>query len=718
MDALIRIALAGNPNCGKTTLFNELTGSSQYVGNWPGVTVDKKDGKWKGNKEVIIQDLPGIYSLSPYSLEEKVARNYLVNEKPDVILNIIDGTNLERNLYLTTQLVEVGIPVVVAVNMMDILRKKGQSIDVKKLGEKLGCEVVEISALMGDGCQEAAQKAVDLANRHEEIHLPAVFTGSVEHAIAHIEEAISDQVEPRFLRWYAIKLFERDNDATAFLTLGDEVKRQIEEHIKEAEKEMDDDAESVIINQRYAYIASLMAERGIQVKDKQKNTLSDKIDRVVTNRILALPIFFAIITLMYYISVTTLGGWMTDWTNDVFFGEIVNDAATEFMEGIEAPDWLSGLVIDGIIGGVGTVLGFVPQILLIFFFLSLLEDSGYMARVAFIMDRIFRKFGLSGKSFIPIIIGMGCSVPAIMATRTIENIRDRRMTIALCSFIPCSAKAVIISMVTATFFPDSVLVAPSMYFLGIAVIVFGGIALKKTNFFAGDPAPFIMELPAYHIPSMKGVLLHMWERARAFIIKAGTIIFVICVIIWFFSSFGAGLEMVEDVEDSFLAAFGHMVSFIFAPLGLGDWKGAVAVISAEMAKEGAIGTLAVLNGVAEEAEDAAVMAGIASMFTPIAAFSYMILNLFDPPCIVAMSTIWREMGSRKWAVFAITFQIILGYSMALVAYNLGNWLFYGAPFGVGQGVAIVLCLIALYFIFRPAPKGNDLEIPKNVETER
>ena len=715
---MIRIALAGNPNCGKTTLFNELTGSSQYVGNWPGVTVDKKDGKWKGNKEVIIQDLPGIYSLSPYSLEEKVARNYLVNEKPDVILNIIDGTNLERNLYLTTQLVEVGIPVVVAVNMMDILRKKGQTIDVKKLGEKLGCEVVEISALMGDGCQEAAQKAVDLANRHEEIHLPAVFTGSVEHAIAHIEEAISEQVEPRFQRWYAIKLFERDNDATACLTLGDEVKRQIEEHIKKAEKEMDDDAESVIINQRYAYISRLMEERGICGGEIQGHTLSDKIDRIVTNRILALPIFFAIITLMYYISVTTLGGWMTDWTNDVFFGEIVNDAATEFMESIEAPDWLSGLVIDGIIGGVGTVLGFVPQILLIFFFMSLLEDSGYMARVAFIMDRIFRKFGLSGKSFIPMIVGMGCGVPAIMAARTIENIRDRRMTILLCSFIPCSAKAVIISMVTATFFPESVLMAPSMYFLGIAVIVLGGIALKKTALFAGDPAPFIMELPAYHIPSMKGVLLHMWERARAFIIKAGTIVFVICVVIWFFSSFGAGLEMVEDVEDSLLAAFGHMISFIFAPLGLGDWKGAVAVISAEMAKEGAIGTLAVLNGVAEEAEDALVMAGIAGMFTPIAAFSYMILNLFDPPCIVAIATIWREMGSRKWAVFAITFQVILGYAMALVAYNLGNWLIYGAPFGAGQGVAIALCLMAAYFILRPAPKEKEIEIPGHMETER
>ena len=715
---MIRIALAGNPNCGKTTLFNELTGSSQYVGNWPGVTVDKKDGKWKGNKEVIIQDLPGIYSLSPYSLEEKVARNYLVNERPDAILNIVDGTNLERNLYLTTQLAETGIPVVVAVNMTDILRKNGRMINIQKLGEKLGCEVVEISALLGEGCQEAAKKAVDLANRHEEIHVPAVFMGSVEHAIAHIEEIISDRTEPRFQRWYAIKLFERDSDAAAALSLSAEKKEQIESHIRDAEKEMDDDAESIIINQRYAYISEIMEERGVKVEEKKERTISDKIDRILTNRILALPIFFAIITLMYYVSVTTLGGWMTDWTNDVFFGEIVNDAATSFMESIEAPEWLSGLVVDGIIGGVGTVLGFVPQILLIFFFMSLLEDSGYMARVAFIMDRIFRKFGLSGKSFIPMIIGMGCSVPAIMSARTIENIRDRRMTILLCSFIPCSAKAVIISMVTATFFPDSVLMAPSMYFLAIAVIVLGGIALKKTRLFAGDPAPFIMELPAYHVPSLKGALLHMWERARAFIIKAGTIIFVICVIVWFFSSFGAGFEMVEDVEDSLLASFGHMISFIFAPLGLGDWKGAVAVISAEMAKESAIGTLAVLNGVSEGAEDALVMAGIAGMFTPIAAFSYMILNLFDPPCIVAISTIWREMGSRKWAVFAITFQMILGYTMALVAYNLGNWLVYGAPFGMGQAVSIALCLAALYFILRPMPKEKDIEILKNMETEK
>ena len=584
----IRIALAGNPNCGKTTLFNELTGSSQYVGNWPGVTVEKKDGILKGHKNVIIQDLPGIYSLSPYTLEEKVARNYLVNEQPDVILNIIDGTNLERNLYLTTQLVEIGLPMIVAINMMDLVKKNGDIIDFDKLSSELGCPVVEISALQGKGCREAAEKAMELAMNKKPLRLPSVFTGSVEHAIAHIEESISDKVENQFVRWYAIKVFERDQDATGALQLEPKLMSHLEGHIKDCEDELDDDAESIIINQRYGYISKIIDSVMKKKKQGVSMTTSDKIDHIVTNRILALPIFFLIMTLVYFISVTTVGGWATDWVNDTFFGEIVNDAATGFMESIEAPDWMSSLVVDGIIGGVGTVLGFVPQILLIFFFLSLLEDSGYMARVAFIMDRIFRKFGLSGKSFIPILVGSGCGVPAVMATRTIEDVRDRRMTIMLCTFIPCSAKAVIISMITSVFFPDSILMAPAMYFLGIAVIILAGIALKKTGAFAGDPAPFVMELPAYHFPSMKGVLIHMWERARGFIIKAGTIIFAVCVVIWFFSAFNAGLEMVEDIEDSMMAAFGHAISWIFAPLGLGDWKGAVAVISAEMAKENAM----------------------------------------------------------------------------------------------------------------------------------
>ena len=703
----IRIALAGNPNCGKTTLFNELTGSSQYVGNWPGVTVEKKDGILKGHKDVIIQDLPGIYSLSPYTMEEKVARNYLVNEQPDAILNIIDGTNLERNLYLSTQLIEIGLPVVMAVNMMDLVKKNGDTIDVKKMGEELGCEVVEISALQGKGCMEAAEKALEAAKAKQQVKLPSVFTGSVEHAIAHIEETIAPKVEERFSRWYAIKVFERDEEATGALQLDPKIMTHLEGHIKDCEDELDDDSESIIINQRYGYIAKIIDSVLKRKVAAHTMTTSDKIDRIVTNRILALPIFFIIMTAVYYIACSVVGGPITDWVNDDFFGGIVTDAAGEFLEAIEAPEWLESLVVDGIIGGVGTVLGFVPQILAIFFFLSVLEDSGYMARVAFIMDRIFRKFGLSGKSFIPILVGSGCGVPAVMATRTIEDQRDRRMTIMLCTFIPCSAKAVIIAMITSAFFPDSVFMAPAMYFLSIAVIVLAGIALKKTSVFAGDPAPFVMELPAYHVPALKGVLIHMWERARGFIIKAGTIIFAVCCIIWFFSTFNTSLEMVEDIEESMLAGFGHAISWFFAPLGLGDWKGAVAVISAEMAKEDAIGTLAVLNGVADDAEEEAIMAGIATMFTPIAAFSYMILNLFDPPCVVAIATIAREMGDRKWAAIAIGFQLVLGYCMAFVAYNLGSWLFYDAAFGIGQGIAIILCLAALYFIFRPAPKEKE-----------
>ena len=644
--------------------------------------------------------------MSPYTLEEKVARNYLVNEQPDVILNIIDGTNLERNLYLSTQLIEIGLPVVMAVNMMDLVKKSGDKIDIKKMGEELGCEVVEISALQGKGCKEAAERAIEAAKSGRKHCLPSVFTGSVEHAIAHIEESIHDKVDKEFVRWYAIKVFERDHDATDALQLDSKTLAHLDTHIKDCEDEMDDDSESIIINQRYSYIGRIISSVLTKKHDGHAMTVSDKIDRVVTNRILALPIFFAIMTFVYYISVTTIGTWATDWTNDVFFGEYVNDAAAGLMEAIAAPDWLESLVVDGIIGGVGTVLGFVPQIVLIFFFLALLEDSGYMARVAFIMDRIFRKFGLSGKSFIPILVGSGCGVPAVMATRTIEDQRDRRMTIMLCTFIPCSAKAVIISMITSTFFPDSVLMAPAMYFLGIAVIVLAGIALKKTSAFAGDPAPFVMELPAYHIPAMKGVIRHMWDRAKGFIIKAGTIIFAACVIIWFFSAFNASMEMV-DIEDSMLAAFGGAISWIFAPVGLGDWKGAVAVISAEMAKENAIGTLAVLNGVAADAEDMELMAGIAGMFTPIAAFSFMILNLFDPPCVVAMATIAREMGDRKWAALAIGFQIMLGYGMAFVAYNIGSWLFYGAAFGIGQVLAIVVSLAALWMIVRPAPKKKE-----------
>ncbi|MBQ8492140.1 MAG: ferrous iron transport protein B [Acidaminococcaceae bacterium] len=701
----IKIALAGNPNCGKTTLFNELTGSSQYVGNWPGVTVEKKEGRLKGHDNVIIQDLPGIYSLSPYTLEETVTRKYLINEKPDVILNIIDGTNLERNLYLTTQLIEVGLPVVIAINMMDLVDKNGDTINLQKLSAEIGAPVYPISALEGKGCQDVAEAAVKVAENHQVFkasELPHVFTGSVEHALAHIEESISDKVDKKNLRWYAIKLFERDEQVLKDLNLHAGLAAHLEEHIKDCETEMDDDAESIITNQRYEYIGSIIDACITKNRPKHALTMSDKIDQVVTNRFLGLPIFFAIMTLMYYISITTVGGWMTDWTNDVFFGEIVTDAANGMLESMAAPEWLSGLVVDGIIGGVGTVLGFVPQILLIFFFMSLLEDSGYMARVAFIMDRIFRQFGLSGKSFIPVLIGMGCGVPAIMAARTIEEERDRRMTILLATFIPCGAKAEIIGMITAVFFPDSVFMAPGMYFLGLAIIVLAGIALKKTSWFAGEPAPFVMELPAYHMPSIKGVLIHMWERARGFIIKAGMIIFPICVLLWFMQTYNFSFEMVEEVEESMLGVFGNSISWIFAPIGLGDWKATVASIAAFLAKEDAVGVLAMLAGAAEDAEEAQVMEALGKLMPPMAAFSYMILNLFDPPCLVAMATCYREMGSRKWGLFAICFQAILGYSLAFVFYNLGSWYVGDVPFGPMQGIALFLVLVALYFIFRPA----------------
>ena len=700
----IKIALAGNPNCGKTTLFNDLTGSTQYVGNWPGVTVEKKEGRLKGHKDVVIQDLPGIYSLSPYTLEEVVSRNYLVTEKPDAILDIIDGTNIERNLYLTTQLVELGIPTLMAVNMMDLVKKSGDQIDFKKLGEALGCEVVEMSALKGSGSMAAAERAVALAKSRKTGELPHVFTGSVEHAIAHIEESIQGKVSDRNLRWYAIKVFERDEKVLAELKLGDALKAHLEQHIVDCEKEMEDDAESIITNQRYAYINKVVGQAVRKKAQKGNLSTSDKIDRVVTNRILAIPIFVAVMWLMYYISITTLGGWGDDWVNDTLFGAWLPDAATAGLQAIGAADWVQSLVVNGIIGGVGTVLGFVPQMLLIFFCLSVLEDSGYMARVAFIMDRIFRRFGLSGKSFIPMLIGSGCGVPAVMAARTIENEKDRRMTIMLSTFMPCTAKFVIIAMITSTFFPRSVLIAPAMYFLGIAIIVLSGIALKKTKYFSGDPAPFVMELPAYHIPSLKGVLIHMWERARAFIIKAGTIIFTACVVIWFLSNFSWSLQMV-DIEQSMLAGIGGAIAWLFAPLGFGNWKGAVAVVSAEMAKEQAIGTLAVLNGVSDAENDALVSQGIASMFTTMGAFSFMMLNIFDPPCVVAMATTMREMGSRKWGWLAIGYQAVVGYVLAFVSYQIGS-LFFGASFGAGQIVAVLVSLAVIYWIARPAPKHS------------
>lgn len=741
----IRIALAGNPNCGKTTLFNELTGSNQYVGNWAGVTVEKKDGILKGHKDVIIQDLPGIYSLSPYTLEEKVARNYLVNEQPDVILNIIDGTNLERNLYLSTQLIEIGLPVVMAVNMMDLVKKSGDKIDIKKMGEELGCEVVKISALQGKGCKEAAERAIEAAKSGRKHCLPSVFTGSVEHAIAHIEESIHDKVDKEFVRWYAIKVFERDHDATDALQLDPKTLAHLDTHIKDCEDEMDDDSESIIINQRYSYIGRIISSVLTKKHDGHAMTVSDKIDRVVTNRILALPIFFAIMTFVYYISVTTIGTWATDWTNDVFFGEYVNDAAAGLMEAIAAPDWLESLVVDGIIGGVGTVLGFVPQIVLIFFFLALLEDSGYMARVAFIMDRIFRKFGLSGKSFIPMLVSMGCGVPGVMATRTIENEKDRRMTIMTTTFIPCGAKTPIIALIAGAFFPENSWVAPGAYFIGVGAIILSGLILKKTAMFAGDPTPFVMELPIYHIPAWKNVIIHAWDRCKAFVQKAGTVIFVSSALIWFLSSYNWKVDSVEQ-NDSMLASIGNVAAPVFQPLGWGEWKPTMATITGLIAKENVVGTFGVLYADGSSGEDEAektedspetqemapagreLQASLeegsgesaaeaeeeededeeiretgdrlvqAGAFTFLSAFSFMIFNLLCAPCFAAMGAIRREMNSAKWTFFAIGYMCALAYCLAFLIYQLGAWLYAEASFGIGQGIALLLLLGLVYLV--------------------
>ena len=697
----IKIALAGNPNCGKTTLFNDLTGSTQYVGNWPGVTVEKKEGRLIGHRDVIIQDLPGIYSLSPYTLEEVVSRNYLVNEKPDVILNIVDGTNIERNLYLTTQLVEIGIPVVIAFNMMDLVRKNGDRIDTAKLGKELGCETIEISALHSDNTRKAAELAIAQAAK-EKGELPHVFTGSVEHAIAHIEESIETLVPKEQQRWFAVKLFERDAKATEQLHLSADLQAHIEQHIKDCEKEMDDDAESIITNQRYTYIQKLVADSVVRKRTKAQMTTSDKIDRIVTNRILALPIFAVIMWAVYFISVTTLGGWLTDWTNDVLFGTWITNGATAGLEAIGASDAVISLLVDGIIGGVGTVLGFVPQMILLFLCLSILEDSGYMARVAFIMDRIFRRFGLSGKSFIPMLVGTGCGVPAIMASRTIENEKDRRMTILLSTFMPCGAKMEIVAMMTMVCFPGSMFVAPAMYFLGLGIVVFSGIALKKTKYFSGDPAPFVMELPAYHIPTVKGVLIHVWERAKAFMIKAGTIIFTMCIVIWFLMHFGPTGFLPDDIDASFLRYIGEGLAWIFKPLGFGTWQGAVASVSAEVAKEQATATLGMLAHAASD-DEADVAAAISAMFggSKLVGMSFLLFNIFDAPCMVAIATAFREQGSRKWGWITLGYQMMIGYCLSLCVYQIGAAVTGSVTFGTV--VAIVLIVIACYFVFRPNP---------------
>ena len=717
----VKIALAGNPNSGKTTLFNALTGSNQFVGNWPGVTVEKKEGKLRGytdkDNEAILVDLPGVYSLSPYTLEEVVSRNYLIGERPDAIINIIDGTNLERNLYLTTQLTELGIPVIIAVNMMDLVRKNGEVLNIDRLSKDTGCKVVEISALKGEGIDQLAERAVELA-RNKKQTIPAhSFEGSVEHAIAHIEEAIAGHVDPSMERWYAIKLFERDAKVQESLNLDMQLLAHIEKDIVSCEKEMDDDSESIITGERYNYIGTII-EDCYKKRVKQQMSMSDKIDRIVTNRFLALPIFVAVMYIVYYITVTTVGSALTDWTNDTLFGEWIIPGARTALESMGCAEWLTGLFVDGIISGVGAVLGFVPQMLVLFFFLAFLEACGYMARIAFIMDRIFRKFGLSGKSFIPMLIGTGCGVPGIMASRTIENDRDRKMTIMTTTFIPCGAKLPIIALIAGALFDGASWVAPSAYFVGIAAIVCSGIILKKTKIFAGDPAPFVMELPAYHMPTVGNVLRSMWERGWSFIKKAGTIILLSTILVWFAESFGVeggSFGMVEDMNNSLLAVFGSAIAWIFSPLGWGDWKAAVAAITGLVAKENVVGTFGILYGFGEVAEDGAEIWGtLAGSMTQVAAYSFLVFNLLCAPCFAAMGAIKREMNNAKWFWFAIGYQTVLAYSVSLCIYQIGTFITTGA-FGIGTVAALLLVVLFLYLLFRPYKESQKLTVVRSVQ---
>lgn len=702
----IKIALAGNPNTGKTTLFNALTGSNQFVGNWPGVTVEKKEGKLKGRKDVIITDLPGIYSLSPYTLEEVVARNYLIEERPDAVINIIDGTNLERNLYLTTQLVELGIPVVAAVNMMDVVKKNGDVINFKQLEKELGCKVVEISALKGTGINEAANAAIEIAESKEEVIPQHSFCGCVEHAIAHIEEVCLHDLPENQQRWYAIKLFERDEKVMDKLKLSAGMKSHIEKDIAAAESEMDDDSESIITNERYIYIGSIIGDC-YKKKNKGQLSISDKIDRVVTNRFLALPIFAAVMFIVYYVSVTTVGGWVTDWTNDTLFGDWITNGATSLLEKLNCADWLQGLIVDGIIGGVGAVLGFVPQMLVLFIFLAFLESCGYMARVAFVMDRIFRKFGLSGKSFIPMLIGTGCGVPGIMASRTIENERDRRMTIMTTTFIPCGAKLPIIGLIAGALFNNAGWVAVSAYFVGVAAIIVSGIMLKKTKMFSGDPAPFVMELPAYHMPTVGNVLRSMWERGWSFIKKAGTVILISAIVLWFLQSFGVengSFGMTDNLDNSILAKLGNAIAWIFAPLGWGDWKAAVAAVTGLIAKENVVTTFGQLFHFAGEVSENGdeIWGELAAAFTALSAYSFLIFNLLCAPCFAAMGAIKREMNNAKWTAFAIAYQCVFAYAVSLCIYQIGA-LFTSAVEvnAIGLIAAIIIIAFMIFMLVRP-----------------
>lgn len=701
----IQVALAGNPNCGKTTLFNGLTGATQYVGNWPGVTVEKKEGKYKEDKDIKITDLPGIYSLSPYTLEEVVSREFLLNGNVDVVLNIIDGSNLERNLFLTTQILELGIPTVVAINMLDVIEKRKDTIDYKKLSKELGCPVLPISALKNTGIKELMAEVKKVANT--QCKAKNIYAGKVLNALNTIETSLPSNIEASRRFFYAVKLFERDDKIEAA------IKSKADANIIEAcEKSMDDDSESIITDARYTYITSVIKDC-YKKGSKEVLTTSDKIDRIVTNRVLALPIFALVMWFVYYISVTTVGTIVTDWTNDVLFGEIIPPAVDSFLTSIQCTDWLHGLIVDGIIGGVGAVIGFVPQMLVLFFFLAILEDCGYMARVAFIMDRIFRKFGLSGKSFIPMLIGTGCGVPAVMASRTIESDRDRKMTIMTTTFIPCSAKMPIIGLIAGAIFHGASWVAPSAYFVGMAAVIISGIMLKKTKLFAGDPAPFVMEMPAYHTPRAVNVLRSMWERGSSFIKKAGTIILLSTIVLWFLQGFGwekGAFGMVDDIDHSILSSIGQTFAWIFSPLGWGDWKAAVASVTGLIAKENVVATFGQLYGFAEVAEEGNEFWGqLSASFTPLAAYSFMVFNLLCAPCFAAMGAIKREMNNTKWFWIAIGYQCGFAYVCSLIVYQLGS-LFNGGSFGFGTIVGFILLIGLIYLLVRPSKESETTEV--------
>jgi ferrous iron transport protein B len=711
MKMLIKIGLAGNPNCGKTTMFNELTGSSQYVGNWPGVTVEKKGGKLKGNTDVEIVDLPGVYSLSPYTLEEVVTRNFMINDKPDAIINIIDASNIERNLYLTTQILELGIPTVIALNMMDIVEKNGDKIDVNKLSKVLGCPVIETSALKKNGIKIVAEKAIEVAKLEKKPEFILPYSQEAKEAFKEIKESVirNISIEENEINWTAIKLFERDQNIIDRLKLSQNVLEEIELIIKKYEDELDDDSESIVTADRYAFIGDVVS-KAIKKNNKGEETTSDKIDKIVTNRFLALPIFAAIMFSVYYIAISTVGTMMTDWVNDILFTEIIQGNVSNWLVSANVADWLQGLIVDGIIGGVGAVLGFVPQIMVLFLLLSILEDCGYMARVAFIMDRIFRKFGLSGKSFIPMLISSGCGVPGIMSTRTMENDRDRKMTIMLTTFIPCSAKLPVIALIAGALFGGASWVAPAAYFLGIIMIIICGIILKKTKLFSGDASPFVMELPQYHIPSFKNVIIHMWDRAKSFIKKAGTVIFVSCGLVWFLQSFNWSLQLVDSSE-SILASLGNIIAPIFAPLGFGNWQSAVSTVTGLVAKENLVGTFGVLYGVADATEsDPTLVGNVAVMFTAASGFAFMAFNLLCAPCFAAIGTMRREMGSWKWTWIALGFQTFTAYIVALVINQVGSFILgVGSLFGAITSVIIAIAVVTIVIITGKSSKEKQVD---------